>query len=336
MKPKDTRFLHIKKAKGKTYGYFNTGKRVNGKLITIPLGRLGADPATFWKLYSTHLGHRKRNPVHITTVGKLIDHFEKLIDNSSRAKSTKDNYASYSKRIREFFADFPAADLRKLDIALWLETIEGTAARKQALTVFRLIYSKGVKAGLTEANPTIGMGIEHTSEPYEPWPEALIDKALECDAPLVRLTVALLFFTGQRISDVAKMTWQDIDGGHIHVVQKKTGKMGKRGKELWIPIHSRLQAILDEYSAGITPIICKPNGKRYQTDYLSAIVSKWSGQDTHGLRKNAVNALLDCGCSVGEVQAITGQSLQMVEHYARQRLTKKSAGTAMKKWDKGC
>ena len=37
----------------------------------------------------------------------------------------------------------------------------------------------------------------------------------------------------------------------------------------------------------------------------------------HGLRKNAVNALLEAGCTAYEVMAITGQSLNIVEHYAR-------------------
>lgn len=38
----------------------------------------------------------------------------------------------------------------------------------------------------------------------------------------------------------------------------------------------------------------------------------------HGLRKNAVIALLEAGCTVAEVQSITGQSWRVVEYYARQ------------------
>ena len=37
----------------------------------------------------------------------------------------------------------------------------------------------------------------------------------------------------------------------------------------------------------------------------------------HGLRKSAVVMLLEGGCTTAEVQAITGQSMQMVEHYAK-------------------
>src|SRR5690606_21276810 len=37
----------------------------------------------------------------------------------------------------------------------------------------------------------------------------------------------------------------------------------------------------------------------------------------HGLRKSAVVFLLEAGCTDAEVSAITGQSRQMVEHYAK-------------------
>jgi hypothetical protein len=44
----------------------------------------------------------------------------------------------------------------------------------------------------------------------------------------------------------------------------------------------------------------------------------------HGLRKSAVVFLLEAGCTDAEVSAITGQSRNMVTHYARQ-LNQKSS-----------
>ena len=38
----------------------------------------------------------------------------------------------------------------------------------------------------------------------------------------------------------------------------------------------------------------------------------------HGLRKFAVNALLEAGFTDAEVASITGQSREMIEHYSRQ------------------
>lgn len=50
-----------------------------------------------------------------------------------------------------------------------------------------------------------------------------------------------------------------------------------------------------------------------------AVVDRW-----HGLMHRT---------TVAEVSAISGQSLQMIEHYSRQRDTRKAAGTAMRKWE---
>jgi hypothetical protein len=50
-------------------------------------------------------------------------------------------------------------------------------------------------------------------------------------------------------------------------------------------------------------------------------------------RKPAVVFLLEAGCTDAEVSAITGQSRQMVEHYARQVNRKKLAAAAVLKWE---
>lgn len=53
----------------------------------------------------------------------------------------------------------------------------------------------------------------------------------------------------------------------------------------------------------------------------------------HGLRKNAVNALLEAGCTIAEVASITGQTFQVVEHYAAQMNRRKLSKAAIVKLD---
>ncbi|WP_439544541.1 hypothetical protein [Hyphomicrobium sp.] len=53
----------------------------------------------------------------------------------------------------------------------------------------------------------------------------------------------------------------------------------------------------------------------------------------HGLRKSAVVFLLEAGCTDAEVCAITGQSREMVEHYAKQVNQRRLAATAILKWE---
>ena len=53
----------------------------------------------------------------------------------------------------------------------------------------------------------------------------------------------------------------------------------------------------------------------------------------HGLRKSAVNTLLEAGCAPAEVSAITGQTMQTVEHYAKGVDRTKLASAAILKWE---
>jgi len=54
----------------------------------------------------------------------------------------------------------------------------------------------------------------------------------------------------------------------------------------------------------------------------------------HGLRKNAVNALLEAGCTIAEVSAITGQTHQVVEHYAAKVNRRKLGKSAIVKFER--
>jgi len=53
----------------------------------------------------------------------------------------------------------------------------------------------------------------------------------------------------------------------------------------------------------------------------------------HGLRKSAVVFLLEAGCTDAQVCAITGQSREMVEHYAKQVNQRRLAAAAILKWE---
>jgi integrase len=71
-----------------------------------------------------------------------------------------------------------------------------------------------------------------------------------------------------------------------------------------------------------TTILVNANGKPWSQDGLRAKLQAWAKERghkvvPHGLRKNAVNALLEAGCTAAEVSGITAQSMGMIEHYAR-------------------
>ena len=154
---------------------------------------------------------------------------------------------------------------------------------------------------------------------------------------------------------VLAVRWSDVDQGLIAVVQ------GKTGKRLWIPIHkelvallavleARLRAKLGEAAAALDlrqchePILLNSRGKPWTVDGFKASWSEELNEPAmaefrsrrlvfHGLRKSAVVFLLEAGCTDAETAAITGQSREMVEHYARQVNQRRLAAAAILKWE---
>src|SRR5205085_11754734 len=81
------------------------------------------------------------------------------------------------------------------------------------------------------------------------------------------------------------------------------------------------------------------HGKPLTESGLRRRIQKWAKDRghkvvPHGLRKHAVNALLEAECSVAEVAAITGQSLQMIEHYGKERDTEHLSRSAVVKFER--
>jgi integrase len=180
------------------------------------------------------------------------------------------------------------------------------------------MYAWAKKPGRRYARENIAEGVDYIEGgEHEPWPEWLIEEALDDQA--VRLPVALLYYLGQRIGDTVKMGRQNIVRGALRLTQQKTET------ELAIPIHSRLaQIIEDDAPKGALVFLMGERGKPLTAQAVRVRLQKWAatrGQKIvpHGLRKNAVNALLEAECTVAEVSAITGQSIQMIEHYAKKR-----------------
>jgi len=149
---------------------------------------------------------------------------------------------------------------------------------------------------------------------------------------------ALALYTGQRQGDVLEMTWSAVTGGLIRVHQEKTGK------HLVIPAHQRLLAVLAEVPRSSVRILTSTRGTPWTKDGFRASWQKALTGDLapireanlvfHGLRKSAVVTLLEAGCSDAEVAAITGQSRQMIEHYAKQVNQQKLAASAILKWER--
>lgn len=325
-------FIKKVRARGNDYEYFDTGQTVAGKRVYKRLPKK-SDPS-YGGVYASLLAARTSRAAlkSDTTVADLSRAYQKSEKFTRRSDGTQHTYLIYIRRIEAEMGDAPLAEVERSDIVALLDKMAATpGAAKMVLAVMQNLMRFAIKREWIKIDPTDGIDFgEKSEEEHEPWPGDLIEAAL-VDAN-VGLAVGLLYYTGQRIGDVCKMRWSDIRDGFVYVKQQKTGK------ELDIQLHSDLKALLDATPREALTILYGRNGRPMKVDTLRKHLQRFARTLSyevvpHGLRKNAVNALLEAGCSTGEVSSITGQSLGMVEHYARRRNNKRLGSAAVLKWE---
>lgn len=312
------------------HAYFDTGKRADGKRVYTPMGLFGSPG--FFDRYATLQGHRTR-AAEIqgqATVKDLVRAYERSQPYSRLSEGTKRNYGYSLTKISNIFGDFPIDALTRRHVLIALqERIEGNGTRNMFVKVLGVIYKFGRQAEMTTARPTFDIDMYDLGE-HEPWPEYLLAAVLADENDLVRLAARLLFYTGNRIGDVCKLRWSAVRDGAIAVQQQKTGKA------LAIEMHRDLAAELANTPKRGLTILADEHGRPFKVSKVRRELQLWASKRghkvvPHGLRKNAVNAFLEAGCTVAEVAAITGQTFQIVEQYAKKVNQPKLAKAAILK-----
>lgn len=190
--------------------------------------------------------------------------------------------------------------------------------------VIRILIEHSIDLGWREENPAKGVSLlKADTAPRQPWPTDMIEAFRDKATGRALLIFELCLGTGQRIGDVLKMRWSDIDGDGIKVRQNKTGA------DLWVPFTPRLrETICQTPKIGMT--ICawgpgKPTSYRGAAELIMGIRKKIGAEtfDIHSLRYSAASELAKAGCSDELIAAVTGHTTSaMVRKYsgaARQR-----------------
>jgi integrase len=188
------------------------------------------------------------------------------------------------------------------------------------LKMLRILIKHAIRLKWLAADPSVGIERAKLKE-IRSWTDEEI-AAFEARWPIgtrERLAFALHLYTGQRRSDVHRMTWRDISGGRIAVVQQKTGK------KLQIRIHPELQRALDAADRDHVTILNTAYGKPFSVDGFSGFMRdaiRAAGLpdacQPHGLRKAAGRRLAEAGCSAKQIMAVLGhKTLSEAERYTR-------------------
>jgi integrase len=141
------------------------------------------------------------------------------------------------------------------------------------LKAVRHLMKYALAMELCASDPTQGIKLpKMKTDGIHTWDETEI-ATFEAAQPIgtkPRLAMALLLYTGQRVSDVIRMGRQHIRNGILQVRQAKTGAM------LDIPVHPDLQAIIDATPGQHLTFLTSPKtGGPYAGNSLSQQFRIW-------------------------------------------------------------
>lgn len=323
---------HVKyvRSKGKVYAYFNTGKTTS-KGMPVYARMPHPSAVGFFDSYAAFKGARtKRQSVGYLVSDLVRDYEVSMEKREDLAEGSKALYRFTNKRVVELLGEFPINDVQPSDVRFMLENkMPGVGAHNIFLSMVRILYKWARLDGKTTLEPTKDMKALKGGE-HAPWPEPILQAGLQAEDDRTRLAINLLYYTGQRIGDVAKMEWDHIIDGEMWVLQEKTDK------EVCPPVHRDLAAELARTPRTGKTILTDAMGQPLNEEVIRRdlkVFSKARGKECvpHGLRKNAVIALLEAGCTIAEVSAITGQTFGIVEKYAAKVNRRRLGKAAMEK-----
>lgn len=320
---------------GKVRVYFRRGKGARTPLPPDPTSQ------EFLKAYAAALAgvaaepKLKRTENAPGTLGALLLSYFRSPDYLDLRDTTRAAYRTSLERLREHGHRSLSGMTREGIVTKMLQPLaDRPGARLALIKVLRVVIRHGIETGVLRHDPSLGIKRPRSGE-IRAWNEAEIDQ-FEAKWPIAsreRLAFGLMLFTGQRRSDVHRMTWADVTGDMIRVVQQKTGA------RLAIPLHSELVAILQATPRQHVTILNTAYGQPFTVDGFSGFMRDAIREaglplecQPHGLRKAAGRRLAEAGCSAHEIMSVLGhKTLAEAERYTRDANQGRLAGAAIHK-----
>ncbi len=312
---------HFQDRHGHWRTYFRRGK---GPRIKLPA--LGT--AEFEAAYAEALAGNPKQPKTpkgrpaAGTIAALIVSYRKSASYTATRETTRKGYASRLAHLEEKHGHRTVAGLsrERIETKILAPFADRPGAAHSILKMLRVLIRHAIATNVLKSDPSLGIKRPKLGE-IRSWSDAEILQ-FEEHWPVgtrERLAFALHLYTGQRRSDIHRMTWRAITDAGIRVVQQKTGK------GLTIPVHPDLAPILATATRAHVAILTTAYGETFTVDGFSGFMRdaiRAAGLPIdcrpHGLRKAAGRRLAEAGCSAHEIMAVLGhETLAEAERYTR-------------------
>jgi integrase len=241
------------------------------------------------------------------------DFFTRWLEGKRVSKSAS-TYAHYRQTTRDFLealgsrADKPIADLNVTDIEAYRNWLfrngASNAGVKKHLLIVRSALAVAQKQDLLDKNPTntieLPKAIAIQRDVFEP---AQVRALLQVANPDWKTAILIGFYSGARIGDVCKLTWDNVDLSRGTISYRQT----KTGATVEFPIHPDLEARLLEIAGE------DPHG-----DLCPTLAGKITGGDC-GLSAQFGKLVIEAGLdqrkvAVNEKRSVARLSFHSLRH----------------------
>ena len=318
----------ITKKNGKRYIYRRVGHALH------PLPDLPENHPEFLAAYAAAgaAPDRRRSRAATGTIAALIETYLASPDHARMAPSTRAVWRRTLDRIREKAGDAMLRDLRSDHLRRDIRKLTPGAAANR-LKAWRSILRFAVDDGMIAADPSAGLRKPRGEvTPHRQWTRDEIEdfRAHWPQGSAERTAMEVIYWTGARCVDAARLGWQMVDGdGWLGYTQEKTKAPATcpvRTLPGWAQRmasdHTEFRkALPDDRLQWIVTRSGKPRSVKGLSQWLSRAATQAGlpGDCTaHGLRKARASALAESGATASQIGAWTGhQSLIEIAHYTR-------------------
>lgn len=267
----------------------------------------------------------------IGTLQSVIDGYLKGSGFTRLAPRTKHDYVVHLEKIAaaRLIENGPALATYPLDaiedpkirprLLDWRDRMARTSPRQADATfgVLRIILEWAYDRGLVAAN--------HARKPKKVYRADRSDKVwLEADLNAfraiasheMRMALELALWTGQRLSDLLRLSWSSYRDGRLAFRQ------GKRKRKVDMPVPSTLRALLDAEPRRAATILTTASGRPWRTEpkpvhfqhqwRQTTLAAGLDGLHFHDIRGTTCTMLANAGCTPSEIASVLGWTVKTV------------------------
>lgn len=267
----------------------------------------------------------------IGTLQSVIDGYQKSSEFGRLAPRTKQDYLAHIAKIETAklidkgpaLATYPLAAIedpkirrRLLD---WRDRMARSSPRQADATfgVLRIILEWAHDRSMVAANHARKPKKVYKADRSDKvWLPEHLDAFRAVASHEMRMALELALWTGQRLSDVLKLSWSSYKDGRL------TFRQGKRKRKVDMPVYSTLQAMLDAEPRRATTILTMASGKPWRTDpkpvhfqhqwRQTTLAAGLDGLHFHDIRGTTCTMLANAQCTPSEIASMLGWTVKTV------------------------